>query len=182
MRGKGVSTTLLGMFVVYSGSGGDDSENDEGRGCCALAPAYRERQEARDRTCLGQAGEGRVAHAGHAAQARERSPGAGSTPLYSLSILHHLPDPLSPGPAYLRPRPHARNTTMSGGAVRTTISRRHIRNNNASPYTRPSAKKSSVRGSISHLGTCLHSSLVWLVGVECHKFPQLPQPFYLIAF
>ncbi|KAM5532376.1 hypothetical protein V8D89_013970 [Ganoderma adspersum] len=32
---------------------------------------------------------------------------------------------------------------MSGGAVRTTISRRHTRNNNASPYTRPSAKKSS---------------------------------------
>ncbi|PIL25005.1 hypothetical protein GSI_12893 [Ganoderma sinense ZZ0214-1] len=32
---------------------------------------------------------------------------------------------------------------MSGGVVRTTISRRHARNNNASPYTRPSAKKSS---------------------------------------
>ncbi|TBU60951.1 hypothetical protein BD310DRAFT_957311 [Dichomitus squalens] len=32
---------------------------------------------------------------------------------------------------------------MSGGAVRTSSTRRHTRNNNASPYARPSAKKSS---------------------------------------
>ncbi|KAI1796609.1 hypothetical protein LXA43DRAFT_566478 [Ganoderma leucocontextum] len=32
---------------------------------------------------------------------------------------------------------------MSGGVVRTSNTRRHARNNNASPYTRPSAKKSS---------------------------------------
>ncbi len=123
-----------------------------------------------------------MAHAGHAAQARERSSGAGSTPLYSSCILPLLSDPLSPGPACPRSCPYARNTTMSGGAVRTTISRRHARNNNASPYTRPSAKKSSVRGSISYLGAYPHGSLIWLIGLECHKFPQLSQSFYFIAF
>ena len=180
MRGNGVSTTLLGMFVVYGG-GNRRRRRGRRRDCCTVAPACQGRKRARDQTCLGQAVEG-VAHAGHAAQARERSPGASSTRFYSSFLTHFLHNHLDPVPACLRPRLHARNTTMAGGVVRTTASRRYARNNNASPYTRPSAKKSSVRGSISHLGACPHGSLVSLVGMEHHKFPQLLQSLYFVAF
>ena len=61
---------------------------------------------------------------------------------------------------------------MSGGVVRTSSTRRHTRNNNASPYARPSTKKSSVRVSMSYpIVVCSQFSPFFTPGMEHYRFP-----------
>lgn len=75
---------------------------------------------------------------------------------------------IPPRPPSVATRTHSQahdrlTTTMSGGVVRTSNTRRHARNNNASPYSRPSSKKSSVRAPINRHGqTYWFSILMWL--------------------